>query len=110
MKTITNDTEFNKEISATDKLVLVDFFATWCGPCQILGPILEKLSKDFEGKIVFAKADVDNVPLASQKFGVEKIPTVILFKNQKVVSGFVGLIPENKIKEWLENILEKDKK
>ena len=109
MDTITTDEKFEKEIKATDKLILVDFFATWCGPCQVLGPILEKLSEEFKGKIVFMKADVDNVPLASQKFGVEKIPTVVLLKEGKIVSGFVGLIPENKIKEWLENILKENK-
>ncbi|MCX6723222.1 MAG: thioredoxin [Candidatus Staskawiczbacteria bacterium] len=107
MKTITNDAEFEKEINATDKFILVDFFATWCGPCQVLGPILEKLSKDFEDKIIFAKADVDNIPLNSQKFNVEKIPTVILLKNGKPISSFVGLVPENSIKKWLENILNK---
>ncbi|MCX6718526.1 MAG: thioredoxin [Candidatus Staskawiczbacteria bacterium] len=108
MKTILKDEEFEKEINSTGKFVLVDFFATWCGPCQVLGPILEKLSESFEGKIVFAKADVDNVPKTAQKFSVEKIPTVILFKEGKVVSGFVGLMPENSIKEWLENILTKN--
>jgi len=107
MKIIANDADFEKEIKATDKLILVDFFATWCGPCQVLGPILENLSKQFDGKIIFMKADVDNVPLTSQKFGVEKIPTVVVLKEGKVINGFVGLIPENKIKEWLENILIK---
>ena len=106
MKIISNDENFQKEISSTDKFILVDFFATWCGPCQILGPILEKLSEQFSGKIIFMKADVDNIPLTSQKFSVEKIPTVILFKNGKQISSFVGLVPENAIKEWLENIIK----
>ena len=105
MITISTDEKFEKEINATDKFVLVDFFATWCGPCSVLTPILEKLAEHFEGKIIFMKADVDNIPITSQKFGVEKIPTVILFKNGKPISSFVGLIPENTIKEWLENII-----
>jgi len=107
MNIIKNDQEFEKEINGADKIILVDFFATWCGPCQVLGPILENLSKNFEGKIDFAKANVEDIPLTSQKFEVEKIPTVILFKNGKAIGNFVGLIPENNIKEWLENILTK---
>jgi thioredoxin 1 len=106
MNIIATDEQFEKEVIGTDKFVLVDFFATWCGPCQVLGPILENLSKQFEGRIIFAKADVDNIPLTSQKFGVEKIPTVTLFKAGKPINTFVGLVPENKIKEWLENLLK----
>jgi thioredoxin 1 len=107
--TILKDENFEKEINTLDKLVLVDFFATWCGPCQVLGPILEKLSENFKDKIIFMKADLDDVPMTAQKFNVEKIPTVILFKNGKPVSTFVGLIPEESIKKWLENILDNNK-
>ncbi len=109
MENITTDQDFEEQIKTKDKLILVDFFATWCGPCQVLGPILEKLSGHFKEKIVFVKADLDNIPQTAQKFGVEKIPTVIVFKNGEPLSGFVGLIPEKSIKEWLENILEKEK-
>lgn len=109
MKNILTDEVLEKEINVVDELVLVDFFATWCGPCQILGPVLEKLSESFKDKITFIKADVENVPLSSQKFGVEKIPTVIVFKNGKPINGFVGLLPENSIKDWLENILKENK-
>jgi len=106
MKIISSDANFEKEVAATDKFVLVDFFATWCGPCQVLGPILEKLSKHFEDNVVFMKANVDNVPATAQKFGVEKIPMVALLKNGKTINSFVGLVPENSIKEWLQNAIK----
>jgi len=106
MEIILNDENFEKEINATDKFVLVDFFAIWCEPCSMLAPVLEKIAEQFKEKIVLMKANLDDSPLTAKKFGVEKIPTVILFKNGKPVNDFVGLVPENSIKEWLENIIE----
>jgi thioredoxin len=105
------DENFEKEINATDKFVLVDFFAVWCGPCSVLGPILEKIAEQFKDKVVLMKANTDDVPVNAQKFGIDKIPAVYLFKNGKQINNFVGLIPEPAIKEWLENIInsmEKD--
>ena len=109
MENILTDENFNKEINATDKFILVDFFATRCEPCSILAPILEKVAEQLKDKIILMKANVDQAPVASQKFGVEKIPTVVLFKNGKPVNGFVGLVPEKTIKEWLENIIKNNK-
>jgi len=100
------DEDFDKEVNVSDKFVLVDFFATWCEPCSILGPILEKVVKNFEDKVILMKANLDEAPKAAQKFGVEKIPTIVLFKNGKPVNGFVGLVPEKAITEWLENIVK----
>jgi thioredoxin 1 len=97
------DVNFEKEVNTTDKYVLVDFFATWCGPCQVLGPILEKIAKKFEDKVVLMKVNVDEAPIASQKFGVERIPMVVLLKNGKQINSFVGLVPEQSIISWLEN-------
>jgi len=97
------DENFEKKTSSTDKFVLIDFFATWCGPCSVLGPILEKIALQFEDKLILVKANVDDVPQSAQKFGVEKIPMVVLLKDGKIVSSFVGSVPENAIKEWLEN-------
>lgn len=96
------DENFEKSLSSTDKFVVVDFFATWCGPCTVLGPILEKIGEQMKDKIVVMKADVDDVPVNAQKLGVEKIPSVFLFKNGKPVSGFVGLVPEPEIIKWIE--------
>ena len=105
MQSNITDENFEKEIIAKDKFVLVDFFATWCEPCSILGPTLEKIAEEFKEKIILIKANLDNTPLTAQKFKVEKIPTVILFKNGEPINGFVGLVPEKAIKEWLENLL-----
>ncbi len=102
------DENFEKEILNSSKPVLVDFFATWCAPCSVLQPILEKISEDLEGKFILAKVNIDEVPAIAQKFGINVIPTIILFKNGKNVSGFSGLKPEGIIKEWLENMLAED--
>ncbi len=102
------DENFEKEIQNIDKPVLVDFFAPWCAPCSVLAPILEKLAEDSEGKFILTKVNLDEIPQTSQKFGIDRIPTVILFKKGKAISGFVGLRPEEFIKEWLENMLNKN--
>jgi len=104
------DENFEKEIQNADKPVVVDFWAEWCSPCLMLLPILEKLAAEYEDKIIFAKANLDLVPTASQKFGIDKIPTVILFKEGKPISGFVGVRPEPEIREWLEENLKNNTK
>ena len=105
MISILTDENFDKEIQAIDKPVLVDFFADWCGPCFVLGPILEKIADEFNGQFVLIKADLGSIPLTAQKFGVERIPTVILFKKGKPAGGFVGLRPKEGIEEWLKGAL-----
>lgn len=104
MLTLT-DENFEETISKSEKPILVDFYAFWCSPCFVLSPILDKLAQDFKEKIDFAKANLDVIPLVAQKYGIEKIPTVLLFKEGKPVSGFVGVLPEPVIKEWLEKNL-----
>ena len=103
------DANFEEAINSTDKFILVDFFATWCGPCSVLGPILEKVADHFKNNVVLFKINVDDFPITSQKFEVEKIPTVFLFKNGKPINSFVGLIPENSIKDWISNIIKESK-
>ena len=103
------DSNFEETISATDKFFLVDFFATWCGPCQVLGPILEKVAEQFKDNVVLLKVDVDQFPVSSQKFGIDRIPSVFIFKNGKPVNNFVGLIPEAQIKDWVENTIKEHK-
>lgn len=106
MITILNDENFDKEISDSKKLVLVDFFATWCEPCSMLAPILEKVVDELKEKIILMKANLDDAPKTAEKFGIEKIPTVMLFNAGKPVSGFVGLQSESSIKKWLSNITD----
>jgi thioredoxin 1 len=103
-----SDKNFEKEISNSSKPVLVDFYTAWCPPCKILSPILEKLAEEFKDKIIFFKIDIDNNPIVSQKFGIESIPTVVLFKNGEVKDGFIGVRPEPMLKEWLEKNSTKD--
>jgi thioredoxin len=110
MTKLLNDENFEKEVAGTDKLVLVDFFATWCEPCSMLAPILEKIANELKDELVLMKANLDDTPKMAGKFGVEKIPTVILFKNGKPISGFVGLAPEESIKEWIKNDSKQDTK
>jgi thioredoxin len=106
MPIILTDENFAQEIHRTDKLVLVDFYSTLCEPCSLLAPILEKLEKEFEEKIVLLKANVDETQLHAQKFQVERIPMVILFKNGEPINAFTGLRPESILKEWLEKMIQ----
>lgn len=85
--------------------LLVDFFADWCEPCSMLAPVLEKVAKELEGKLILAKANLDDIPKTAQLLGVERIPTVVLFENGKAKSGFVGVRPESAIKEWLAEMM-----
>ena len=101
-----NDQNFEIEIENAKKPVLVDFWMFGCAPCFLLSPILEKLANDYGEKVIFAKANLDTVPLAAQKYGINMTPTVILFKEGRPVSGFIGARPENEIKEWLEENLK----
>ncbi len=93
------ETDFNTHIN--DSLVLVDFFATWCGPCKMLGPILEEIANDrVDVKIV--KIDTDECPNLSKEYGIMSVPTLMLFKNGEVVSTNHGFMPKEKLTKWLE--------
>lgn len=100
------DQNFEQIVKENNKPVLVDFFAEWCSPCKMLSPILEKIEEEFKEKVIFAKVNVDTAPKTSQKYGINPIPTVILFKEGKPVGSFVGLRAEEEIKTWLENLLK----
>jgi len=108
MTIILTDENFEREIQSADKPVLVDFFATWCDPCSILAPILEKVAGDLKEKIILLKANIDEIPQTAQKFQIDRIPTVILFEKGKPVGNFIGLRTEEDIKEWLKEILKDD--
>jgi thioredoxin 1 len=86
-----NDANFDNEIKASDKPVLVDFGATWCGPCKILAPIVEKLADEYAGKYKVCKVDIDEAPTVTAKFGIRGVPTVLVFKNGEKTGQHVGV-------------------
>ncbi len=91
-----------EEIINTEKPVLVDFWAEWCGPCKMIGPVVEELAGEYDGKAVVAKVDVDSNPEVSAKFGIRSIPTLLVFKNGEIVDKQIGAVPKTVLSEKLE--------
>jgi len=100
-----SDETFEKEVLNSDIPVLVDFWAPWCGPCKAIGPVVEELSKDYEGKIKFLKCNVDDNPSTPSNFGIRAIPTLILFKDGKNVEQVVGMVQKAKLEDTLKSVL-----
>ena len=96
------DGNFEALVKNSDKLVLVDFWAEWCGPCRMVGPIVEELAKEYDGKAVIGKLNVDHNPNVSMEFGVRNIPTILFFKNGKVVDKQVGAVPKAQLAAKLQ--------
>ena len=88
------DANFQDEVLNSDQPVLVDFWAEWCGPCKMLGPVIDELATDFEGKAKIGKMDIDNNRDAAVTYGIQSIPSIIIFKNGEEVNRFVGISPK----------------
>lgn len=89
-----NDSNFDEIVLKADKPVLVDFWAEWCGPCRVIAPYIEEIGKEFEGKALVAKCDVDTSAGIAARFGIRNIPTVLFFKNGEVADKQVGAVPK----------------
>ena len=102
---IVNDTNFEQEVLKHNGPVMVDFWATWCGPCRMLGPVVEELAKEYEGKVKVCKLNADEGPDTSTKYRVSSLPTIIFFKNGEVAGQMVGLQSKSALQEKLDALL-----
>lgn len=102
-----NDSDFKEKVIEASKKVpiVVDFWAPWCGPCNILIPIIGKVAKEYKDKLVLAKLNVEKNHATATEYQIMSIPSIKMFKNGKVVDGFIGALPEHKIREWLDKNL-----
>ena len=100
-----NDKNFASEVLNSTMPVLVDFWATWCGPCRSISPIVEELAKEFTGKVKMTKLNVDESPATPSQYGVRGIPTLILFKGGKILDQIVGAVPKARLKSMIEKAL-----
>jgi thioredoxin 1 len=99
------DSNFEEIVLKSDKPVIVDFWAEWCGPCRMIGPIVEELSEDYKDQIVCTKLDVDSNPGVASKYGIRNIPTILFFKDGEIVDKQVGAVPKSNLESKLKPLL-----
>ena len=99
------DANFEEVVLKSDKPVIVDFWAVWCGPCRMIAPIIEEMSNEYEGRAIMVKMDVDGNPATPAKFGIRNIPTTLFFKGGEQVDKQVGAVPKKRLAEKLDAIL-----
>ncbi len=100
-----NDKNFDAQVVQSDKIVLVDFWAEWCGPCRMVAPIVKELSEDYKDDLVVAKLDVDSNPETSAKYGIRNTPTILFFKDGGVVDKQVGAVPKSTLAAKIDGLL-----
>ena len=100
------DSNFESSVLKSTKPVVLDFWAEWCGPCRMLGPVIEELAKEYEGKVLVGKVNVDNNPTASSKYGIRNIPTVLFIKDGEVKDKPVGVVPKTVLVEKINELIQ----
>ena len=100
-----NDQNFKEKVLESDKVVVVDFWAAWCGPCKMIAPKLDELAQQYEGKVMIAKVNVDDAPMTPGQYGVRSIPTLLFVKGGKVIDQVIGNVPKSDLEERIKYLL-----